>query len=443
MLVADLDEYAPPMPAVPRSPARQPALREHNLALVLEHVADAGPTSRARIAAATGLTKASVSSLVETLLEARLLAELGPSAVSPGPGGVGRPGSGLGLDPRGPLGIGVEVNVDYVSTCTVDLAGAVRSREAVVGDLRGLPLPVALDRVAAVVRRALADARRPAPGVAAAMPPPVPPVVAGLTVAVPGLVDAGSGDVRVAPNLGWHDVPLLEDLRDRADLSDDLDVRLDNEANLAALGELWRGGHTDAAGRPLDTFVHVSGEVGVGAGVVLHGELLRGRHGFAGEIGHLPIPGSDAPCSCGSRGCLEQVAGQDAILRSAGITAPIRGWAGDGAGGADAVAAAVRMGDRRALSAVDSAAAALGTALAGVLNLLDIDTVVLGGGYAPLAPWLVPAVTARLRERVLAVGAREVSVLAGALGPAAATLGAAQSVVRRVIADPAAVLTPA
>jgi predicted NBD/HSP70 family sugar kinase len=81
-----------------------------------------------------------------------------------------------------------------------------------------------------------------------------------------------------------------------------------------------------------------------------------------------------------------------------------------------------------------------GTALAGVLDLLDVDTVVLGGGYATLAPWLVPAVTAQLRERVPAVGAREVRVMAGRLGPGAATLGAATSVVRPVIADPAALL---
>jgi predicted NBD/HSP70 family sugar kinase len=427
------------MPAAPRSPARQPALREHNLALVLGHVADAGPASRARIAAATGLTKASVSSLVETLLEARLLAELGPETSPPGLAGVGRPGSVLALDPRGPLGIGVEVNVDYVSTCTVDLTGTVRAREAVVGDLRGVPVPVVLDRVAAVVRRALADAERSrgrSGGHAAAGSP----AVAGLTVAVPGLVETGGGDVRIAPNLGWQDVPLLDELRARTGMPADLDVRLDNEANLAALGELWRGGHRDADGRPLDTFVHVSGEVGVGAGMVLHGELLRGRHGFAGEIGHLPIPGSEAICGCGSRGCLEQVAGQDAILRAAGIAPPAPGWSGDGAGGADAVAAAVRAGDERALAAVECAAEALGTVLAGVLNLLDVDTVVLGGAYAPLAPWLAPAVTAQLRERVLAVGARQVRVLAGRLGPGAATLGAATSVVRRVIADPAAML---
>ncbi|HVN13849.1 MAG TPA: ROK family protein [Kineosporiaceae bacterium] len=425
----------PPSRQAAARPARQPALREHNLALVLGHVADSGPVSRARIAAATGLTKASVSSLVETLLEARLLAELGPDAVPARLAGAGRPGSALGLDPRGPVGIGVELNVDYVSLCGVDLAGAVRTRETVVGDLRGLPVPAALDRAAGVLRRAVAELGR-----AGASARTGGGRVVGVTVAVPGLVETGSGEVRVAPNLGWRDVPVLDELRVRAGLPPGLDLLLDNEANLAALAEFWRGGHTDGGAHALDTFVYVSGEVGVGAGVVLHGELLRGRHGFAGEIGHLPVPGADARCGCGSRGCLEQVAGQDAILRAAGVAAPAPGWAVDGAGGADAVAAAAAAGDARALAAIGAAGAALGTTLAGVLNLLDIDTVVLGGGYARLAPWLGPRVTAELRGRVLAVGAREVRVLAGRLGPGAATLGAALSVVRRVIAHPSGVL---
>src|SRR5918912_1408258 len=96
------------------APARQPSLREHNLALVLREVADRGPASRARIAAATGLTKGTVSSLVESLLEATLLAEVGPDAV-PDAARVGRPGSALTLARGGPLGVGVEINVDYLA----------------------------------------------------------------------------------------------------------------------------------------------------------------------------------------------------------------------------------------------------------------------------------------------------------------------------------------
>ncbi len=398
------------------TPARQSSLREHNLALVLGRVAAAEGLSRARVAAATGLTKATVSSLVDTLIEAGLVAEAGLDA---GPR-VGRPAAALALSPSGPVAVGVEVNVDEVRACAVDLAGAVLIRERVLGDLRGLPVPAVLDRAAGVLRRVTAEAtaggRR----------------LAGVGVAVPGLVEAGAADVRVAPNLGWREVSVLPELRRLAALDDGVPLRLDNEANLAALAELWRGGHRDGAGRPIDTFVHVSGDVGVGAGLVVHGELLRGRHGFAGELGHVPVPGSEAPCACGARGCLEQVAGQEAIVRAAGLPP-----------GADVevVVAAAAAGQPAALEAAASAGTALGVVLAGVLNLLDVDVVVLGGGYARLAPWLAPAVTRELRARVLAVGAREVTVLPGRLGADAAVLGAADSVVRAVIADPAAHLT--
>ena len=394
------------------APARQSSLREHNLALVLGEVAAAGSPSRARIAAATGLTKATVSSLVDTLLEAGLVAEAG---VDGGPR-VGRPAAALTLSPAGPVGVGVEVNVDEVRACVVDLAGAVLIRERVLGDLRGLPVAVVLERAAGVLRRVAAEAtaggRR----------------LAGVGVAVPGLVEAGADGVRVAPNLGWQEVSVLPELRHLAALGTDLPLRLDNEANLAALAELWRGGHRDRAGRPLDTFVHVSGDVGVGAGLVVHGELLRGRHGFAGELGHVPVPGSDAPCACGARGCLEQVAGQEAIARAAGLPPGTS---------VDVVLARALAGERSALDAVAAAGTALGVVLAGVLNLLDVDVVVLGGGYARLAPWLAPAVTRELRARVLAVGAREVTVLPGLLGADAAVLGAAGSVVRAVLAAPA------
>ena len=308
----------------PRSaPARQTSLREHNLALVLGELADRGPASRARLAATTGLTKATVSRLVETLTEAGLVTELGRVS-EPARGDrrhagapVGRPGVAVGLSPEGPLGVGIEINVDYLAGCAVDLTGTVRHRELVVEDQRGSDLAAVLDRTAGVLGRVLdraaADGR----------------AVAGVCVAVPGLVEAPAGReplLRLAPNLAWRDVPVLDELRRRlrsgaagkgADFGR-LRMTMDNEANLAALGELWGGGHT-VDGVPPRSFVHVSGEIGVGAGIVLDGRLFRGRRGFSGEIGHLPVRHDGPRCACGANGCLERLAGQEAILRGAGL----------------------------------------------------------------------------------------------------------------------------
>ena len=413
------------------APARQPSLRERNLALVLREVADRRELSRARIATATGLTRATVSTLVSTLVAAGLLRELGPD----GGGAVGRPGSALALG-TGPVGIGLEINVDYLATCTVDLSGAVRRRALVAEDFRGASPQGALSRAADALRAALADARSGGSE------------VAGVSVAVPGLVEGPRGLLRLAPNLGWRDVAVLDELARRADLAGladradravwaDVPMRLDNEANLAALGELWCGGHRRPDGGVLDSYVYISGEVGIGAATVLEGELFGGARGFGGEIGHLSVDRLGLRCQCGARGCLEQYAGQEAVLRGAGLAEQARTVTGLPAGPIQELLRLARAGDPRAVESIRSAGESLGLGVAAMVNLVDVDTVVLGGIYALLAPWLSQPVEHQLSTRVLAAGWAPVRVLVARLGADAAVRGAAMSVVHEVIDDPA------
>lgn len=410
-------------------PARQASLRRHNLSLVLAEVTDRGPASRARIAAATGLTKASVSSLVETLIEARLLSELGPGAAT----GVGRPPSSLVPAAQGPVGIGLEINVDYVATCTVDLSGAVRQREVLSEDQRGAEPGTVLRRAATLARRAVDGARASGSW------------VAGLSVGVPGLVETDGQVLRWAPNLGWRDLPVPDALHgvDPDGLAG-LPISLDNEANLAALGELWCGGQRRPDGSPLETFVHVSGEIGVGSGVVVAGRIFRGRRGFSGELGHVPVRFGGPTCRCGASGCLELVAGQEAILHAAGL-GPDPAPAATGSrprveDRVDELVHRATAGRVQALAAIEAAGTALGTGIATLVNLLDVDAVVLGGLYARLAPWLREPIEAELARRVLAWPWAPVRVLVSGLGREAAVRGAATSVVRKVIADPGAYL---
>jgi predicted NBD/HSP70 family sugar kinase len=462
------------------APARQVSLRERNLALVLAEVADRGPVSRARIAAVTGLTKATVSSLVDALVGGGLVAELDRPPAS---GAVGRPASPLALAPPGPVGIGLEINVDYLATCTVDLSGAVCRRSAITQDFRGRGVVEVLDLAAAALAEAVAAARVAGAG------------VAGIAVAVPGLVETREPVLRVAPNLGWRDVAVLDELRareGRAGLVDQdpserlpserlpsgplpserlpserlpserlpserlpserlpseqlpsgLPMRLDNEANLGALGELWCGGHQDAAGAPLQSFVHVSGEVGVGAGLVVHGRVFRGVRGFSGEIGHLTVSEGGPACRCGATGCLEQVAGQEAILRAAGLDAGTGSASGQVDGPLGELVAQARAGRPEVVGAIVDAGRRLGTGVAALLNVVDVDAVVLGGGYARLAPWLQEPVEAELARRVLSAPWGSPRVLVSALGSEAAVRGAATSIVREVIADPATYLARA
>lgn len=398
------------MPSTRPRPTDQADVRRFNSVLVLDQVATAGPLSRAQVSAATGLTRATVGSIVDELIQAGLVLEQGTRST-----GVGRPGTDLALRPSGGAGIGLEINVDGLTAVTVDLTGEVRWRRTRPGDQRGRSVAAVLRSAAGLVDAGLADAE--AQGLR----------VVGVGVAVPGLVDLAAQLVRTAPNLGWTDVAVVERLRATARRRWPETLRLDNEANLAALGELWSGEHGAT-----DTFVLVNGDVGVGAGVVLDGQLHRGSRGFGGELGHLTVAQDGPECRCGARGCLEQVAGLDWILSQAGLDAAP-------APGADAVAPlleALEADDPRAVAAVERAAGALGEGVAALVNLFDVDAVVLGGVFAPLFPWLSAPLQAVVDRRVLSARWAPVSVTASRLGREAAVVGAAQTGVRDLLADP-------
>ncbi|GAA0450159.1 transcriptional regulator [Actinoplanes capillaceus] len=384
-------------------------MRAHNLALVLQTVANStNQPSRAAVSAATGLTRATVSALVDDLVSGGLLVEVDP----PPRTGAGRPAAGLTLTSTGPAGLGLEINVDYLAACVVDLTGAVRQRFVEHADQRPADPAQALAALGALAARARLAAETD--GL----------IVAGAALAVPGLV-AGGGLVRVAPNLGWQDIDAVAELHRVPELAD-LPVTVDNEANLAALGELRvtggdptvnlfqpgiePGGAGPSGGaravRPghveKSSFLYISGEIGIGAGLVLDGELYRGVRGWSGEIGHVTVYPDGRPCRCGSRGCLEQYAGQEALE-----------------------------------SGEPLAAAALGIALSAVVNLLDVPVIVLGGAYAPIFERLREGIEAELRQRVLTSGLAPVALRPAALGADAAMRGAADAIIRAVREDPA------
>ncbi|WP_026058476.1 ROK family transcriptional regulator [Streptomyces sp. SS] len=387
--------------------ADKSGVRRHNLSLVLRTVHEAGETTRAAVAARVGLTRPAVSSLVEQLLDLGFLVESGKTFS----GQAGRPGTVLKPADTGSAGLGVEINVDYVTVCVVDLTGTDRVRHTERLDNRAAA-PDVLTRAARIAAQALDAAAelRLAP--------------AGAGLALPGLVSGGA--VRQAPNLGWNEVDAERLFGDALAAlrpgTAGLPLTSDNEANMAALAELRFGTHGD-----LRTFLHLTGEIGVGGAIVVHGELLRGAHGFAGEIGHLVVDADGPRCRCGSRGCLEQYAGQAALVGAAGAT------------GVPDLVRRAEAADPRALAALGDAGRMLGRALSGAVNLLDPEAVVLGGIYPRLMPWLAPALADELADRV-------VSGLwtpdAGRLRPASAATdasrGAAALVLHDVLADPLA-----
>ncbi|MDB1090121.1 ROK family transcriptional regulator [Streptomyces sp. ACA25] len=382
-------------------------MRQRNLSRVLHALAAEGPLSRATVATRIGLTRAAVSTLVDELLRAGLVTEQRPGRS----GTVGRPGTALLLADRGPCGFGAEIGVDRLAVCAMDLRGAVRAR--ISRSTRGLDTgpEAVLGRLGELLHRLIEEAA------ALGLQPH------RVTVAVPGLVARSAATVMHAPNLGWRDVDLGGLMP--AGLGP---LTVDNEANLGALAELWAGGHSPAP----DSFIHVSAEIGIGAAVIVDGELLRGAHGFAGELGHVPVQPDGRDCSCGGRGCLETYAGTEALLRAAGVDP-------DPGVRVDALSSRCTEGDATALRAVRQAGTALGVALSGAVNLLDPRQVVVGGALARLAPWLLPPLRSELTRRTaVAEGGRPtpLPVTASRFGQDGPLLGAAHSAVRGVLDAP-------
>ncbi|MFC6079966.1 ROK family protein [Sphaerisporangium aureirubrum] len=378
-------------------PADFADVRATNLAVVLRFVRQNAPCSRADIAASTGLNKATVSSLVADLIDRRLLRETGLTENR-----VGRPATMLVLDGSPYAAIGLEANVDYLTAVAVDLAGTeLLSWRRTFQGATATP-GQAVAAIAALARRVLnrmdKEARQ----------------VLGLTVAVPGLVDV-NGSVRIAPNLGWRDVDLAGDLT-KALRDPGFPVLVDNDANLAALAEHRFGPHG-----AVSDLIYLTGEIGVGAGLIMDGRLRRGGRGFAGEVGHIPIDPAGPACRCGRNGCLEAVAGLGAVLRH---TAP-DATPGELEPEVEEIVRLARAGDQAVLGTLAEVGRAIGMGVSVLANVLNPQVVVLGGYYVALTPWVLPAAREELARLSFAPEAGGTELVASTLGYGAAALGAA------------------
>ncbi|GAA2403577.1 ROK family transcriptional regulator [Nonomuraea africana] len=381
-------------------PADFADVRATNLAVVLRYVRDHAPCSRADIAASTGLNKATVSSLVADLIDRRLVREIGLTENR-----VGRPATMLVLDGSPYASIGLEVNVDYLTAVAVDLSG-----ERLLSWRRAFPGATAtpaqaVAAVAALTRRVVTRMTRDQRQ------------VLGVAVAVPGLIGT-DGTVRVAPNLGWREVDLAGDLA-KALRDPGFPIQVENDANLAVLAEHRFG---PLGGTP--NLVYLTGEVGVGAGVILDGRLRRGGQGFSGEIGHIQIDPRGPACRCGRMGCLEAVAGIGVFV-SATDPAEVESEI-------DEVVRRAKAGDAATLDKLASVGRHLGRGIAIAANLLDPEAVILGGYYVPLAPWLLPAATEEARALSIAADFGGCEIVASTLGYGAAALGGAARVLDSV-----------
>jgi predicted NBD/HSP70 family sugar kinase len=372
-------------------------VRRRNTAAVLRALRTGGAASRAELAQRTGLAKATVGTIVASLEADGALVEE-PSRN----GARGRPARPVALGGDRYVALGLELNVDYVAAVVLDLAGSVVWHETrPVGG--GGPLRTLTALASATAGRVAEDADR---------------ALVGAVVAVPGLVRADDRTVAWAPNVDI-DGDRVAGAVDLA-LGGSCPVHVSNDADCAAYAEAHHGAATDTA-----SLLYLTGTVGVGAGIVEAGALVRGAEGFAGEVGHMPVGDPTARCGCGRTGCWEASIGLHAMLRA--VEMPELGTPL-----ASAEAVAERAGtDGRVRDCLAGLGRDLGLGLAVLAQVLDPAVVVLGGYFVPLGELVLGPARTTLEQRLVGpVRAPELRV--GALGIEAAALGAAERVFTEV-----------
>lgn len=393
----------------------QDDLRNHNLSVVLDTLLRADePMSRADLAKATGLTKATMSLLVSLLLDNGILQEGEPAAQST----YGRPSTPLQIRAGAICSLGLQVNTDGYGVCVVDLNGAVVAERWIEANMTNADAPYVFHELNMLAQEceheALAHNMR----------------LVGAALALPGLV-TGNMQLLMARNLGWERLDLTS-----FDVVRRLDACAGNEANMAALAQI-PGYATRRQGKgivePTDSFIYLSTDVGIGGAVVQRGAVLSGEHGFGGELGHVSVDMRGPVCRCGRRGCLEVYAGRRAMVESAGIAS------GSAAATRDALNELLSRwhhGDAKALAVVDHAIEAMVSVMASTINAFDVDTVILGGLWARMEPEFAQRMEHMVRPQVLGYPRTQARVLISQVTARPALLGASYMGMRRFLDDP-------
>jgi predicted NBD/HSP70 family sugar kinase len=373
--------------------ARMNTIRDINRRLVLNYVRERGPISRAEIARETSLQRSTVSAIVEDLLADRLVEEIGI-----GESTGGRPPNLLRLRPGGPMAVGVDMMTTHTTVATCNLTGQVLDRVEFPTDP---DVDATLARVAEVIR----DLARRSGN-----------TIEGVGIVVPGQVDFETGRATYVPFYDWRNV----DIAGRVSTATGLPVRVDNDANAAALAELWLG--KPEVMRVRD-FVMVLVHEGVGTGIVLDGQVYRGKNGLAGEHGHM-VAGENGPvvCSCGKQHCWEAFACVRAAVARYKDRLAARGRRSGTLDFQQLVSRAVR-GDADALAAVEETGRYLGIGLANLSVGLSPEAIVVSGTI--LLAWpLIARVVEETVEQTLSRGFGRSAILTSSLVGRETLLGA-------------------
>src|SRR5271157_409438 len=340
----------------------QEKVRKINKSIVMNTLRLHAPVSRARIANLTGLNRGTVSNIVNVLIEEGLVSENGQEGSK-----VGRPAIPLSLRPDGGAVIGMEIGVDFVAILLTNFVAETLWETRVATTLSQTQSSI-ISRAEQLVEQALSIAKEQQ----------LRPL--GLGVGLPGLINLRQGELIVAPNLKWRNVPLRLMWNQRFRLP----VYIENEANLAALGEYYFG-----VAQGVENFIYVCSGIGLGGGIMIGGNLFRGGYGYAGEIGHVQRDPQGEQCACGRIGCWETQVGPRAVLRRVKKELQIHSdqFLLDACQGDfdnltfEMVVKFALEGNSICRQAIEDVATYLGAGIADLVNVFNPQLVIIGGAF--------------------------------------------------------------
>jgi glucokinase-like ROK family protein len=392
-------------------------IKDINTATILRIIREKGPVSRADITKKTGLNPATVSSNVANLLELGIIREIGAGQSS-----GGRKPTLLELDSSAYYVIGVDMGTTQVSTAVTDMEGSIRCQVSI--PFEGYSSP---EDIMAIMCRSIEQAIDSS-GVSRDK-------LLGIGMGIHGLVDSENGVSVFAPAFQWEHVPIKQKFMEAFGLP----VEIDNDVRAMALGEKWFG-----RARQVSNFIFMNIGTGIGSGIYVHGELLRGAHFGAGEIGHVYVADNKETCYCGISGCLSTLASGPAMARRAAkrvasgesslLSELSKGELSRITG--EMISQAAQKGDPLSREVLYETGFYIGQAISILINVLNPEMILVGGGVSKAGEPLFQGIREAISSKSLRNNAKQLIIDSSELGERCGMVGAATLVLKNIFMNP-------